>query len=193
MQVFIIGMEPNGTLLPIQQLPEIIGRLQETAVPVHQLILLGTTDAKDFVVRTNNVERMHILGATVGSSQVGWIGMGIATTPKSALDVAGNYSGKNVITIQNTSSTGFSSVDMLDNSGNLATTFGFANSGTGAAFSGKAYLNGYGNDFLFTRGSSYDLIMKGSNGYVGLNTSTPSERLHVVGNIYLNGAFMPGR
>lgn len=152
---------------------------------------IGTTDAKDFVARTNNVERMRILGVASGSSQVGWIGMGV-TLPKSALDVAGNYSGKNVITIQNTSSTGFSSVDMLDNAGNLATTFGFANSGTGTAFSGKAYLNGYGNDFLFTRGSSYDLIMKGSNGYVGLNTSTPSERLHVVGNFYLTGAFMPG-
>ena len=34
--------------------------------------------------------------------------------------------------------------------------------------------------------------MKGGTGYIGINTSTPSERLHVVGNIYLNGAFMPG-
>ena len=152
---------------------------------------IGTTDAIDFVARTNNVERMRILGAANGSSKAGWIGMGIAI-PRSALDVAGNYSGKNVITIQNTSTTGYSSVDMLDNAGNLAATFGFANSGTGTSFSGKAYLNGYGNDFLFTRGSSYDLIMKGGNGYVGLNTSTPSERLHVVGNFYLTGAFMPG-
>ncbi len=151
---------------------------------------IGTTDAKDFVARTNNVERMRILGVANGSSQVGWIGMGV-TAPKSALDVAGNYAGKNVITIQNTSTTGFSSVDMLDNAGNLAATFGFANSGTGTSFTGKAYLNGYGNDFLFTRGSSYDLIMKGNNGYVGLNTSTPAERLHVVGNFYLTGAFMP--
>ena len=94
---------------------------------------IGTTDAKDFVVKTNNAERIHILGVTSGSSQVGWIGMGVAL-PKSALDVAGNYTNKNVVTIQNTSSTGYSSVDMLDNSGNLATTFGFANTGTGAAF-----------------------------------------------------------
>ena len=133
---------------------------------------------------------MRILGVANGSSQVGWIGMGV-TAPKSALDVSGNYAGKNVITIQNSSTTGFSSVDMLDNAGNLAATFGFANSGTGTSFTGKAYLNGYGNDFLFTRGSSFDLIMKGNNGYIGLNTSTPSERLHVVGNFYLTGAFMP--
>ena len=34
--------------------------------------------------------------------------------------------------------------------------------------------------------------MKGGTGYIGLNTTTPSERLHLVGNFYLNGAFMPG-
>ncbi len=153
---------------------------------------IGTTDAKDFVAKTNNTERMRIMGAASGSSQAGWVGMGV-TLPKSALDVAGNYSGKNVFTIQNTSSTGFSSVDMLDNSGNLAGTFGFANSGTGGIFSGKDYFNIYGNDFVFTNNSgTYAFYVKGSNGYIGLNTNTPSERLHVVGNIYLNGAFMPG-
>ncbi len=153
---------------------------------------IGTTDAKDFVAKTNNTERMRIMGAASGSSQAGWIGMGV-TLPKSALDVAGNYSGKNVFTIQNTSSTGYSSVDMLDNSGNLAGTFGFANSGTGGIFSGRDYFNIYGNDFVFTNNSgTYAFYVKGSNGYIGLNTNTPSERLHVVGNIYLNGAFMPG-
>ncbi|MBV9962440.1 MAG: hypothetical protein JO072_09350, partial [Parafilimonas sp.] len=110
---------------------------------------IGTTDAIDFVARTANTERMRILGAANGSSQAGWIGMGVAL-PKSALHVAGNYTNKNVITIQNTSSSGYSSVDMLDNNGSLAATFGFANTGTSASFSGKAYFNGYGNDFLFT-------------------------------------------
>ncbi len=152
---------------------------------------IGTTDAIDFVVRTANTERMRILGAVNGSSKAGWIGMGV-TIPRSSLDITGHYTNKNVLTIENSSTSGYSSVDMLDSAGNLAGTFGYANLGTGSSFSGKDYFNGYGNDFLFTRGSSYDFIMKGSNGYVGLNTSTPSERLHVVGNIYLNGAFMPG-
>lgn len=39
---------------------------------------------------------------------------------------------------------------------------------------------------------NFNLFMGGSNGYIGINTSSPSERLHVVGNFYLNGAFMPG-
>ena len=153
---------------------------------------IGTTDAIDFVAKTNNVERMRILGAASLTGKPGWIGMGI-TIPRSSLDVTGDYTNKNVITVQNTSSTGFSSVDMLDNTGALKGTFGYANSGTGGNFASKDYFNSYGSDLLFTANSgSYHLFLKGGTGNIGINTNTPSERLHVVGNFYLNGAFMPG-
>jgi len=153
---------------------------------------IGTTDAIDFVARTANTERMRILGANSGSSKAGWVGMGISV-PRSSLDVTGDYTNKNVFTIQNTSNTGFSSVDMLDNSGTLKGTFGYANSGTAANFASRLYFNTYGSDFLLTSNSGTShFFMKGGTGYIGLNTTTPSERLHVVGNIYLNGAFMPG-
>ncbi|MEO8710678.1 MAG: hypothetical protein ABI405_01075 [Parafilimonas sp.] len=153
---------------------------------------IGTADAIDFIARTNNLERMRILGAASLTGKPGWIGMGI-TTPRSSLDVTGDYTNKNVITVQNTSSTGFSSVDMLDNTGALKGTFGYANSGTGGLFASKNYFNIYGNDFVFTTNSgSYNFFIKGSTGFIGLNTNTPSERLHLVGNFYLNGAFMPG-
>lgn len=152
---------------------------------------IGTTDAIDFVARTANTERMRILGANSGSSKEGWIGMGI-TIPRSSLDVTGHYSNKNVLTLQNSSTSGYSSVDMLDSLGNLKGTFGYANLGTGGLFAGKDYFNIYGNDFLFTAGSANnDFFMKGSNGFVGINTNAPSERLHIVGNLYLTGAFMP--
>jgi hypothetical protein len=35
------------------------------------------------------------------------------------------------------------------------------------------------------------LHLNGANGYVGINSGTPSERLTVIGNFSLNGAFMP--
>ena len=153
---------------------------------------IGTTDAIDFVAKTNNIDRFHILGAANGSSKAGWIGMGISV-PRSSLDVAGDYTNKNVFTIQNTSNTGFSSVDMLDNSGVLKGTFGYANSGTAANFASRLYFNTYGSDFLLTSNSGTShFFMKGGTGYIGLNTTTPSERLHLVGNFYLNGALMPG-
>ena len=153
---------------------------------------IGTTDANDFVTKTNNVEHMRILGVANGSSKAGWIGMGISI-PRSSLDVTGDFTNKNVLTIQNTSNSGYSSVDMMDNTGTLRGTFGYANASTSAFFSGKDYFNIYGSDFVFTNNSGvYNFFIKGSNGYIGLNTNTPSERLHLVGNFYLNGAFMPG-
>ena len=153
---------------------------------------LGTTDAIDFVMKTNNTERMRILGAASGSSKVGWIGMGVPV-PRSSLDVTGDYTNKNVITIQNTSNSGYSSVDMLDNSGALKGTFGYGNSGTGSFFGSRDYFSTYGSDFVLnTTSGTFNLFMRGSTGNIGINTGSPSEKLHVVGNLNLSGAFMPG-
>jgi hypothetical protein len=152
---------------------------------------IGTTDAIDFVVKTKNIERIHILGAASGSSKAGWIGMG-KSLPRSSLDVTGNFTNKNVITIQNTSNTGYSSVDMMDDNGTLKGTFGYGNSGTGTFFGTRDYFSTYGSDFVLNNNSgNYNLYMNGSSGYIGINTGSPSERLHLVGNFYLNGAFMP--
>ncbi|HVT62753.1 MAG TPA: hypothetical protein VHD33_04610 [Legionellaceae bacterium] len=141
---------------------------------------IGTTDATDVVVKTNNTERMHILGANNGTSKAGWTGMGI-TLPRSSLDVTGDFTNKNVITIQNTSSTGYSSVDMIDNSGNLKSTFGYGNSGTGTFFGSRAYFSTYGSDFVLTNNNSnsYNFFLNGTSGNIGINTSTPSEGLDV--------------
>ena len=80
---------------------------------------------------------MHILGAANGSSKAGWIGMGISI-PRSSLDVAGDYTNKNVLPFKIPLIPGYSSVDMMDNSGVLKGTFGYANSGTAANFASKA-------------------------------------------------------
>ena len=149
---------------------------------------IGTTDAIDFVTKTNNTERMRILGAASGSSQAGWIGMGIAV-PRSSLDVTGNFTNKNVITIQNTSSTGYSSVDMLDNSGTLKGTFGYGNSGTGTFFGSRDYFSTYGSDFVLNANSgNYNLFMEGATGNIGLNTSSPAATLDVSGNFKLGSS-----
>lgn len=150
---------------------------------------IGTTDAKDFVTKTNGTERIRVLGATSGSSQAGWIGMGI-TLPRSSLDVTGNFSNKNVITLQNTSNTGYSSVDMMDNSGNLSATFGFGNPGTGSFFGSRAYMNTYNNDFVFTNSASnYNLFIEGGgSGQVGVNTNTPVAQLDVQGTVKLGAS-----
>lgn len=45
-------------------------------------------------------------------------------------------------------------------------------------------------DFVVKTNNTTRMRIK-SSGFVGINTTSPSERLHVVGNFYLNGAFMP--
>ncbi len=149
---------------------------------------IGTTDAVDFIAKTNNIDRIHILGAANGSSKEGWIGMGVAV-PRSSLDVTGNYTNKNVVTVQNTSSSGYSSVDMMDNSGSLVGTFGYGNSGTGTFFGSRDYFSTYNHDFVMNINSgSYNFFMNGSTGNIGLSTASPSATLDVNGNFKLGSS-----
>ncbi|HEX5151928.1 MAG TPA: hypothetical protein VFW07_10790 [Parafilimonas sp.] len=154
---------------------------------------IGTTNAADFVVKTNNIERFRILGASAGPAGAGWAGLGIAL-PRSVLDVTGAAGNANVFTIQNTSNTGYSSMDIRDDAGNLVGTLGYVNTGVAGQLSGKNYLSIYNKDFVIASNpSTYNFFIQGSNnGYVGINTGTPQQRLHVNGNLQLDGAFMPG-
>lgn len=112
----------------------------------------------------------------------GKVGIG-TTSPTKALDVKSNAAGVNVITVQNTTASGWSSIDFNDQSGSLSTTFGFANSGTSGIFTNRAYMNSYDHDFVLTRNSSENSIfIKGSNGQIGINTNNPQARLHVQGD-----------
>lgn len=142
---------------------------------------IGTTDTKDFVFATDNLERMRIASG-------GYVGIGIST-PNKPLYVVGFTSNSNVITIENKSSSGYSSLDAYDNTGsNLSSTFGFGNSAVGdARFVSRAYINAYGNDFILTDNVSsgtYAFLLSKTNGYVGFGTKTPLQPIEVG---YTNG------
>ena len=47
-------------------------------------------------------------------------------------------------------------------------------------------------DLVVKTNNATRMRIKSTTGFIGINTTSPSERLHVVGNFYLNGAFMPG-
>ncbi|MDE3212561.1 MAG: tail fiber domain-containing protein, partial [Bacteroidota bacterium] len=145
---------------------------------------IGTTDAKDFVFATNNLERMRITNS-------GYVGIGTATSNR-ALSVVGNSSGTNVVTIQNSSNTGYSSVDMNNNAGTLSSTFGFGNSGTGSPFTSRGYFNTYGNDFIIMNSYSTTpaLTFQESSGFLGVRTLNPAQTLEVApttGTIRVDG------
>jgi hypothetical protein len=156
---------------------------------------IGTTDGVDLVVKTNNLERMRILGADAGSSKEGWVGLG-TTTPRSPMDIAPGVAKRSVITIQNKNDTGYSSVDMYDASGvNLVNSFGYANLKAPSFIAGKDYFYFYNNDFLVTDGAgknNYNLYLQANTGYIGINTNNPQQRFRIMGKFYLDSAFMPG-
>ncbi len=129
-----------------------------------------------------------------GSSNLYWdntnvrLGIGVSA-PTRALDVKGPYSGSNLISVWNTSATGYSSVDFLNELGSLSATFGFANSGVGGIFANRAYMNSYYSDFVLTRNSSeYNILIQGSSGYVGIGTNAPSTNLDVAGHLNLSNS-----
>ena len=123
---------------------------------------------------------------------LGNVGFG-TITPATGVNAVYNSTGKNVITIQNTSTTGYSSMDFINSSGTLASTFGFANSGTGGIFTSRAYMNSYGNDFILTNNSTTPaLFIQGSTGNVGIGNSIPSYDLDVTGTGRFTGKLTIG-
>ena len=77
-------------------------------------------------------------------------------------------------------------MDFLNSSGTLATTFGYANSGTGGIFTSNAYMNSYGNNFILTTNSTTpDIYISGSNGNVGIGTGTPLSSMDIAGSLAL--------
>jgi hypothetical protein len=154
-----------------------------------QNFLIGTgTASKSLVFMTGGTtqstnERMRIDGN-------GNVGIG-TTSPATALHVVKSNSGANVLTLQNTSASGYSSADFLSNTGVLSGTFGYGNGSVSSPFTGRNYFNSYGNDFLLANGGATPFLVQGSTSNVGVNNTSPTEKLDVTGNIRFSGALMP--
>ncbi len=135
---------------------------------------IGTTDNKDFVVKTNATERMRVLSS-------GYVGIGTAT-PEKLFEVKGSHPGSGLMNIKNTSATGFSSIDFYNESGVMMGNVGFANSGAGA----------YTNTYYFATNAEIDMTFWANNvetmrmtyqGKLGIGTATPLTILDVAGII----------
>lgn len=141
---------------------------------------IGTTDAIDFVVRTNNNERMRVQSG-------GNVGIG-TTNPGSKLEVVANVGGANTITSINQSASGYSSVDFKDNGSSLKFTVGYSNA-SAANFGGKAYQNTYGSDYVLSRNApNTDFYMVGGSGNIGIGTSSPQQNLSVQNGMNIDQA-----
>jgi hypothetical protein len=149
---------------------------------------IGTTDAIDFVVRTNNTEKLRV-------QSDGNVGIG-TTAPIHKVDVVGGNiraSGE-IISTMTTGSGQFRAI-----SGNYGAIF--RNDGNDTYLplitaSGDQYgiwntlrplrINNATGDVYLVNGN----IFRHSDGFVGIGTTTPAYKLHTIGDIYANGGWL---
>lgn len=159
----------------------------KTAIFNERITNYGVGKLHVLMSNTTNSTPVTLSDAKMTIQADGKVGIG-TTSPTKVLDVKSNAAGVNVITVQNTTTNGWSSIDFNDQAGDLSATFGFANSGTSGIFTNKAYMNSYDHDFVLTRNSSeYSIFIGGASGNIGLGTNGPSAKLDVNGSTRLRG------
>jgi len=87
--------------------------------------------------------------------------------------------------LQNTSSTGYTSVDLLDNNGTTQANIGYANTSAGA-YSGEFYFaTNTASDMVFATNNA-EMVHFKSGGNVGIGTTNPTQKLDITnGNILI--------
>ncbi|MEO6452500.1 MAG: tail fiber domain-containing protein, partial [Ginsengibacter sp.] len=133
----------------------------------------GNQYGLDFYTSSNN--RMSI-------NSGGNVGIG-TTSPATALHIVKSNSGSNVLILQNTSTSGYSSADFFNNAGAVNGAIGYANASVAnGLFGDRTFINTSTNDFLLTTDATTGaLFVEGSNNNVGIGTTTPAYKLSVAG------------
>lgn len=130
---------------------------------------VGTKDANDLVLGTNNVERLRILDNN------GYIGIG-TTAPDKPLVLISNIANVGLVRLQNTNPTGYSSIDIWNTTTQIG-NIGYSNGGTT-----------YPNSFYFATNTLLPMVFGTNNvervrisptGNVGIGVNTPTAALHL--------------
>lgn len=98
------------------------------------------------------------------------------STPAVRLDVKANASSAATARLQNSSATGFSAIEYLDNAGNVDLFFGIDNAAS------TTRLNSVNNNPIVILTNSVERMRITSGGNVGIGTSAPATQLHVFGS-----------
>lgn len=137
----------------------------------------------DFLIRTTGLIPFRISPNAPDNSFTifanGNIGLG-TLTPAVRLDVKANSSGLATARLQNSSATGYSGTEYLDNAGNVDLFFGVDNAAS------TARLNSINNNPIVILTNSTERMRVTSAGNVGIGTTSPAEKLHVFENADAN-------
>lgn len=105
-------------------------------------------------------------------SASGKVGIG-TSTPAVSLDAKANAASAAVVRLQNQSSSGYSAVEYLDQSGNVDLFFGIDNANS------NTRLNSVNNNPITILTNSTERIRITSGGDIGIGTSSPTDKLDV--------------
>jgi hypothetical protein len=131
---------------------------------------IGTEDAKDLVLATNNRERMRILSSN------GYLGIG-TSTPSKPIDLVVTLPSVGLVKLQNMDPTGYSSIDIWSNTTQIG-NIGFSNGG--AAYPNAFYFaTNTTNSMVFATNNTERLRIDGSTGNIGIGINSPSAELHL--------------
>jgi hypothetical protein len=104
----------------------------------------------------------------------GNLGLGTAT-PAVRIDVRANATGQATERLQNSSATGYSGTEYIDNAGTVGLFFGLDNA------NGNTRLNSVANKPIVVLTNSTERMRVTSAGDVGIGTNSPSAQLHIRG------------
>lgn len=161
------------------------GQIQAPAAPKSWLLqgndnvlasdFLGTTTATDLVFKTNNIEQLRLSanGDLWASAASGLLGFGV---------VQGNLA-----TIKDY--TGGDPSLVIDSGGNGGIPTLFLRSGSTGGF-GRAEIETADDLYVQLGGGPPAIMGDWPSAYIGLFTDTPTERLHVEGNILCAGMYL---
>jgi hypothetical protein len=129
---------------------------------------IGTTDAIDFVTKTNNTERMRV-------TNTGNIGIG-SNAPLNRLHIVNNADGEGVLRVDNGTAGGFSGTYFFQG-GNYRGHIGYVNIGGASGFGGKGYFQIAAGQrpFIFSTNPTSEMYLErmiiAQDGRVGINTN----------------------
>lgn len=160
-----------------------------TTSPAYRLVVAGTIHSSTGGFRfpdgtTQTTAATASQWTTSGSDiyyNTGNVGIG-TTGPANPLDVRGNNSGAVLLRLQNTSATGYSGAHLYDNSGTIRAHFGWGNASVAAPLTSAAYFGTIASAPIVFTTADVERVRIVAGGDVGIGTSSPGAKLHVVEN-----------